>query len=104
MKFFAIILSLYLTSLTCIPCSDVIVDTQENTIASIELNNDHSPNEHAADLCSPFCTCQCCHIEIIPSTDFSVTFAHIENPQETPSYFESISKNHSLSLLQPPQL
>ncbi|TYB71807.1 hypothetical protein ES677_10265 [Bizionia gelidisalsuginis] len=103
MKFFAIILSIYLTSLTCIPCSDVVVDTQDNTIASIAMADDHSSSDHDVDLCSPFCTCQCCHIEIITSTHLDFSFVNNDSPQETPTYFESISKDHSCSLLQPPQ-
>lgn len=102
MKFIAIILSIYLTGLTLIPCNDVALDADQ-TAESTHISSDHDTDNHTQDLCSPFCTCQCCHIEIIPSHPIDFVFSKIEETIKMPSYFENISRDHTHSLLQPPQ-
>ncbi|WP_299383498.1 DUF6660 family protein [uncultured Lacinutrix sp.] len=102
MKFIAIILSIYLTGLTLIPCNDVAIDNS-NTSQDTYVSSDHGTDNHTQDLCSPFCTCQCCHIEIISSQPIDFVFSKIEETRKMPSYFENISRDHIHSLLQPPQ-
>ncbi|WP_394344115.1 DUF6660 family protein [Rufibacter hautae] len=60
MKWFAILLSVFMIVISCIPCADAAprVDTLAQTsINSNTGSEDHSP---AADLCSPLCICSCC--------------------------------------------
>lgn len=60
MKWLAVILSIYMVLLSCIPCADAapIEDTTKVThVASQPDTTDHAP---AADLCSPLCICNCC--------------------------------------------
>ncbi|KAB2912960.1 MAG: DUF6660 family protein [Bacteroidota bacterium] len=60
MKYVLIILSIYLFSLSCIPCSDnkecdIIVSSLQN-IGGME----HDEHNHTSESCTPFCTCSCC--------------------------------------------
>ncbi|WP_438710982.1 DUF6660 family protein [Aquimarina muelleri] len=63
MKFFVVILSVYFLGLSFIPCEDAVV---ENTSMDQEVVEylDKSTDNHHADLCSPFCSCQCCHVNV----------------------------------------
>ena len=55
MRFASIILALIVTFFSIIPCDS---DCGELTEVESEL---HSHNEHSEpDLCSPFCSCNCC--------------------------------------------
>lgn len=58
MRLVALILSLFIVSLSLVPCSDDIhVDEQ------MELASDHSNHDHEqGDTCNPFCSCSCCGI------------------------------------------
>ncbi|WP_317125609.1 DUF6660 family protein [Rufibacter latericius] len=60
MKWFAILLSVFMTVMSCIPCADAAprVDTPAQT--SINPNTDSEDHSPAADLCSPLCICSCC--------------------------------------------
>jgi hypothetical protein len=63
MKVSAIILFLYVFALTALPCIDV---PKDNILQQIELSHNSSDRNHNdADLCSPFCCCNCCVSPII---------------------------------------
>lgn len=72
MKIFAYILSFVVLALTASPCIDKPLD---NTLQKSELtqsaNNDNHQNEK--DLCSPFCTCQCCQTTFFVSNIISAS-------------------------------
>jgi hypothetical protein len=59
MKFLAIILSVYVMWLTVMPCIDKPTD---NSVHAVEICSQDQSNQHIndLDLCSPFCTCNCC--------------------------------------------
>jgi len=58
MKLSACILSLYIFLLTACPCADLVSD---QFIQKTSLSH-HSKDSHESgcDMCSPFCTCNCC--------------------------------------------
>jgi hypothetical protein len=58
MKFIAVILSVYVLSLTAMPCDDIYADNSNST--SIELIDQSQFHSDESEVCSPFCFCNCC--------------------------------------------
>jgi hypothetical protein len=59
-KVISFILSLLILSMALLPCADEPV---ENHVVSVEMHDQHEASgQH--DLCSPLCTCHCCHSHI----------------------------------------
>jgi hypothetical protein len=65
LKSFSIILSLYIVFLTVLPCADKYDCSGKKSIV-VECNHHHA-NSDDLDCCSPFCTCNCCHVYSITS-------------------------------------
>ncbi|MGI4759826.1 MAG: DUF6660 family protein [Janthinobacterium lividum] len=60
MRLFALLFSLYLTCLSCLPCADEVQVCVEQTQQSISAAS-HSDCSHGmGDWCSPLCQCHCC--------------------------------------------
>ena len=101
-KLLAIILSIYCFALNIVPCSDVgNVTDDSQVVATMDFDGDHDQD---CELCSPFCQCHCCHVHVI---SFGLaTFEPLVPliPQDNFNHFDSIGKDISLSLLQPPQV
>jgi|MGYP003602183417 hypothetical protein len=89
------------------PCSDNEQNTFELTRTKIEKMQENHSSDHKDDLCSSFCSCNCCGINVIvfqqiPSNFyiqnlgefFSQEYFHLPNPYS--NYFGSI--------WQPPQI
>ncbi|WP_345740596.1 DUF6660 family protein [Maribacter luteus] len=102
MKLLAVILSIYFLALNVLPCSDTVNaadDTQE--VSVIDFNGEH---DQECELCSPFCQCHCCHVHTI---DFGLAAFEPLQPsitQENFAHFDSLGKDISHSLLQPPRV
>ena len=103
MKILAFILSIYIFALNLVPCEDnQTFDNEVKIEISQAIDDDHQHQD--SDLCSSFCSCQCCHIQAthfkivdftITSTDIStVVFYHING----------LEKGFYPSILQPPQV
>ena len=102
MKFFACILSIYILVLTAMPCCD-----KPDKIALQKTEISQKTNDlpcQDIDLCSPFCTCNCCSSpkiqqETIVAFD-STPFEHI--------YFAELTVKSGSSVIvpvwQPPRL
>ncbi len=100
MKLISILLTVMILGSFWNPCDDQV---EENEITQIEqtiqVDGEHDAE---ADLCSPFCSCHCCHC------DFTVTFV----PQLEPVMFGLASntnyklpfpKGYLSLVLQPPR-
>ncbi|MBU3823129.1 hypothetical protein KO566_13785 [Flavobacteriaceae bacterium XHP0103] len=103
MKFLAFILSIYIFTLNLVPCEDTgTFDNEVKTEISQDLGDNHQHQD--ADLCSPFCICQCCHIHV---THFNVVDYSLSNtviPTQLFYYFDGLEKDFNTTLLQPPQV
>ena len=104
MRFVNLLLALYFTLLSGMPCSDqeTCADEEKDLSELAVSAGDHSENE--IDFCSPFCICNCCHTQINQPGYFYFQ-AH------NPGYAElnAIFQQHSLkfitqSIWQPPRL
>ncbi|WP_025666230.1 DUF6660 family protein [Aquimarina megaterium] len=104
MKILAFILSIYFLALDFMPCNDSIPITEDSQIEAFAdscENHDHSIEN---DLCSPFCQCHCCHVHVI---DFSIDTYQLISPEistELFAHFDSVGKEISNTLFQPPQV
>ena len=102
MKFLALILSLYVFALNFAPCEDTgALDNELNTEISQAIDNDHQ--HQGTDMCSPFCICQCCHINAtyLKNVDFNVTSNVIST--EVFYHFKGLENDFKPTILQPPQ-
>lgn len=72
MKFFSLILSIYILALSLVPCTDGVVNEVCGS-EKIELSDSGHSHEHSnhSDDCTPFCTCTCCgSIVTIPPSQY----------------------------------
>ncbi|WP_223552089.1 DUF6660 family protein [Aestuariivivens sp. NBU2969] len=102
MKFIALLLSIYIFGLNLVPCEDngKFTDEVKTEISQVQCN-DHQHQDR--DLCSPFCSCECCHICIL---SFNAVDYIIQNPfvsTEVFYYKGGLEKNFNFYILQPPQ-
>jgi hypothetical protein len=88
------------------PCSDnnTCTDDKKNDQEIAFSISQHSPEEAEADLCSPFCICNCCRMHINEPGYFSLAF-HVPNFTEK----QSFSEIHSIpsiphTIWQPPKI
>lgn len=104
MKFWAVILSLYFSVLAVKPCVD---DQPEIARAHAEMTADSGEHEHASDMCSPFCSCACCGVQMLRQ-DFAFSFtiktpvAFFQKPSST--YQSRLQSDYCGSIWQPPQI
>jgi len=100
LKFFVVILALYVVGLTVMPCSDVYA--VENPQTSITIMADNHNDYHEMDMCSPFCFCTCCQ-SLFEST---VSEYMPSNPVAIPidyNFIEKSYKNPVNSFWRPPK-
>jgi Family of unknown function (DUF6660) len=103
MKFLAFILSIYILALNFTPCEDSgTVDNNVNV--EISQSGDIGDSHNILDLCSPFCQCHCCHIHAtyFSLEDFTAPLQKI--PTEIYLHFDSLGKDITNSILQPPRV
>ncbi|SNZ01427.1 DUF6660 family protein [Flagellimonas pacifica] len=102
MKYLAFILSIYFLALNLVPCSDTGKTNDDTQVVSVvDFDGDHDQD---CELCSPFCNCHCCHVHTI---DFKLVAFEPFQPtalHDNFSHFDSLGKDCSHSLFQPPQV
>jgi hypothetical protein len=102
MKFLAFILSIYIFALNLAPCEDYTVsDDKVKTEISQAAENDHQ--HHGSDLCSPFCNCQCCHINAIHFQFVNVKFNISYISTQDFFYLNGSEKSFTTTILLPPR-
>lgn len=86
--------------LSAVPCADTI-----NKVTEIEMLAEASSDFHGGDLCSPFCACQCCQVQI---TEFEqIPLLEVVKTEVEPIYFgyDSLTGKEIIrNLFQPPQV
>ncbi|WP_437918491.1 DUF6660 family protein [Sphingobacterium sp. LRF_L2] len=75
MRFFIGILAIYVLLLSGISCKDSVSYTPDSVVTAIGDTQDgtHDHTEHSGDGCSPFCSCNCCSVNMV-----SINFFEIE--------------------------
>jgi hypothetical protein len=102
MRFFKIILAVYLLGLSLVPCSDETTD--KDTIVTIEASSDsHSDHTGHEDNCTPFCNCSCCGVAVLIAQNFFLFEKPVFNSSELFYKPEAVlSISHSIWL--PPKI
>lgn len=102
MKFLSLIFSIYFLALAVMPCSDEISVDMCQTVA--EHNHyDQGHEEHAADLCTPFCMCHCCGGIAFNLQDV-IQLAPLEYSTHENIYTSQFPAEISFSIWQPPKI
>lgn len=60
MRLFALLFSLYLACLSCLPCADDVQVCVEQAQTSISATSHSDCGRNMGDWCSPLCQCHCC--------------------------------------------
>ena len=106
MKQLTILLSIYILALSFVTCSDTISNTlHDENITELIEEFDYENHSHSeeADFCSPFCSCQCCHVtvDVFQFTTFDLGVELILLGQIS-SIHHDLSQDVLQSLYQPP--
>ncbi|WP_299779327.1 DUF6660 family protein [uncultured Formosa sp.] len=106
MKFIAIILSIYILGLNFTPCEDVVsVDGGiEQKVSELSEHNDTNHNHDTSDLCSPFCQCHCCQINVVQFHPLEISFTDPDISTKVFLHFDSLGQDFNQTLLQPPRV
>ncbi|WP_417610125.1 DUF6660 family protein [Owenweeksia hongkongensis] len=68
MKTLSYILAVYFLGLSFVTCADGLVYADSvnglHVVASADSHSGHDHNSNTNDLCSPVCSCQCCHVHV----------------------------------------
>ncbi|WP_460684625.1 DUF6660 family protein [Niabella aquatica] len=70
MRFFAFIMTVYLFTLSCMPCADRDEYVMNAEIKALNTSTANS-HEHENDHCTPICVCSCCSVFITFQQAFS---------------------------------
>ena len=102
MKTLCLILSIYTLYMISLPCRDNM-GCADNHHHNTEQNSSHNDDDDCHE-CSPFCTCNCCHVSTVLT--FQVFFKSINFLFQE---IETIHKESSLKevfipIFQPPQI
>jgi hypothetical protein len=103
MKWFTILLSIFMMVLSCIPCADAAeIDTLAST--SIQANPDAENHAPEADLCSPLCICNCCAGFALQTSVQKTSPAILMATTTAPVHRAVAVSNPSFIIWQPPKL
>ncbi|MCH4830183.1 MULTISPECIES: DUF6660 family protein [Flavobacterium] len=109
MRLLYIILSIYFLVLSGLPCLDMIEHdiSMAKDLQSDQHSKNHSHKEDD-DLCSPFCVCNCCGIQVlvyqsIISYDLE-TFSIIKTENKESLYKSVFYTNFYNNIWQPPKI
>jgi len=101
-KIIAGLLAIYMLALVFMPCKDSCDSEQHHAITTIQSAQEHHEAEN--DICSPFCTCNCCSTSVVVSSAVAITTFFPPADKDFPVYnapfFSSITADH----WQPPKL
>ena len=108
MKIVSFILSLILLGVTFVSCRDLAAASLPVQQAEVQLaQQDHDHNDtHSGtqDLCSPFCSCHCCHTHVVLKGDATIDWDVEEIPHKPSLHYSFYFPNPSFSIWQPPKI
>lgn len=106
-KWINIILSVYLIVLSSLPCADTLVSDATTPATEKVSQIDDQSHEKGSDLCPPFCSCNCCAVQILSTTpviSFSFNKPTLLIKKPLSSYHSILTSNFYGSIWQPPQI
>ena len=106
MKWFSFILAIYIFSLCYYPCKDN-GNHQEYAAKSYSTSkscNEHHDEHNCCHKCSPFCFCNCCHMNTVVSLTFEFQELSIIPVELFTSHIENYVPEIYLKIWQPPKI
>ncbi|MCO5233963.1 MAG: hypothetical protein LC105_11230 [Chitinophagales bacterium] len=106
MRFFTVILSVYLLLISFAPCADASDSFCDKL--KLEHAHDQDSNHQHSDVCSPFCACNCCHLSMMANSESTyymtdkLFIAHIEESYSSQHYF--FVSTYYQNIWQPPKI
>ena len=89
------------------PCADMETGNDSHLPTELASNNDNHSHDKEMDLCSPFCTCNCCSVQVLTHFPVNVIDFPIVNQVikiALPTYKSISTSNFFGSIWQPPQI
>ena len=102
-----LILSIYLTALSFLPCADLEVNSLVHISKELSSYKENHSHNKEKDLCSPFCICNCCGSQITSFSEFVIIDFPIPSKgikTQLPTYKSVFASNFFGSIWQPPQI
>ena len=89
------------------PCADMEISSAAHQLAVHQSHQDKHSHDKENDLCSPFCSCNCCGSQIVSyfkviTINFHVVSKSIKT--QLPTYTSKFTSNFYGSIWQPPQI
>lgn len=88
------------------PCADIEVNSSEHKISQFSFEDNHS-HDKQPDLCSPFCACNCCGVQVLsyhPNTVFEFPVGVSPISLALPNYKSVFASSFFGRIWQPPQI
>ena len=107
MKFLNYILSIYLVALSCLPCADLEESSAAHRAIEMASNHEHHSHDKENDLCSPFCSCNCCGSQIVSyfkMVSYNLAVVSKTITTQLPTYTSKFTSNFFGIIWQPPQI
>jgi len=102
MKFLAVIFSVYFLSLSFMPCDDEALVVGDAT--EFHQVDQTQASGMAADDCSPFCQCHCCHIHITNFEGEDAELISLEISTQVSAFNNDMGYDIPRSFFQPPRV
>jgi len=101
-KIIAGLLAFYMLALIFVPCQDACDSREHQSITTIQSAQEHHEAEN--DICSPFCTCNCCASYVLVASVATISTFISSDDNSFPSYatpfYSAVAADH----WQPPKL
>ncbi|EHQ26091.1 DUF6660 family protein [Mucilaginibacter paludis] len=108
MKYLAIIISLYMTLLSLLPCQDsedMMAGVTQVTVRQVTVRQNRECNQHESrESCPPFCTCACCSTVRHVSSPCVISLPIITLISVYPAYRIPAVLKQPIAIWQPPQI
>jgi len=88
------------------PCADMEINSPAHKTSQFSSEENHS-HDKKTDLCSPFCACNCCGVQVLsyhPNVDFIFPAGLFSISLLVPNYDSVFSSSFFESIWQPPQI
>lgn len=102
MKSLVIIFSIYFLGLSFLPCEDDAI-FQDDATEFHQVDKSHASGT-AADDCSPFCQCHCCHVHMMTFESAEADLNSFEISTKISEYTFEIGDDIPQSFFQPPRV
>ncbi len=102
-----IILSIIIMIISCLPCADLDISNSSRNVTQFISNHNNHSNDQQNDFCSPFCTCNCCGVQVLnyaSTSSFDFPVLVVITKSAVPNYDSVFASNFYGSIWQPPQI